>query len=130
MPCNSDYMEANFIEREISRVYCLLEEAKTGQPVDSKSSEWQGYHPKVYNKNVTKKQADGAVAKLCGILAKSKDVTKYSLEMQMWWREHQAADKKRREKELSESKEKELAEQGLQKLTEAEVAALKKWLLK
>lgn len=80
MPCNSDYLEANDYERELSRVACLLDELD-GKPIDQ--SHWRGsagpYHPAVYSRCITKEDADRM----------------YSLEMQMWWRDHQAADKAR-----------------------------------
>lgn len=129
MPCNCDYMEANNLEREISCVYCLLEEIETGKPVNIGSREWDGYHPKVYGK-ITKEEGDIAVAKLCDILSKTKNVKKYSLEMQIWWRDHQAADKKRIAEEKKDAQEKALAKSALKKLSKKELDALKKWGVK
>jgi len=129
MPCNCDYMNSTGLEREISRVYCLLEEIETGKPVDTKSGNWDGYHPSVYGQ-VTRKQGDEAVARLCDILRKTKNVKKYSLEMQMWWRDHQEADRAREEKERKDAEQKALAKSAMQKISKEELAALKKWLLK
>jgi hypothetical protein len=53
------------------------------------------------------------VSLLCEML-EGLDVTKFSLEMQMWWRDHQAADKARIKKETALATEKEVA---LAKLT-------------
>ncbi len=93
MPCNSDYMAANGYERELSRVACLLDElaGKTWE-----RSHWNGYHPRVYNK-ADRSMGDQMVRELCSAL-QERDVTQYSLEMQIWWRDHQAADKARGEK--------------------------------
>lgn len=98
MPCNSDHMEATGKERELSRVACLLDELD-GKPLDPQRGPWRGYHPAVYNKTA-KVDADGLVGELCARL-QAVDVTKYSLEMQIWWRDHQAVDKARIEHELA-----------------------------
>ena len=52
------------------------------------------------------------------------DETEYSLEMQIWWRDHQKADKKRiqqelkkRQQQLKENKEKFDLNKALEKLT-------------
>lgn len=95
MPCNCDHLEATELEVEISKVACLLGELKG---VKINKSHWEGYHPNIYGK-VTKKLADKLTSQLCLIL-RNEDVSKYSLEMQMWWRDHQEADKKRIEEEL------------------------------
>lgn len=100
MPCNADYMSASGAEKSISIVACLLDELDG--VVASKSS-WEGYHPQVYN-NYTKDRADKMVAELCSRLQEVEDITKYSLEMQIWWRDHQRADKARIEAELEAQK--------------------------
>lgn len=110
MPCNSDYMEAD--EREIneSRVLCLLDElaGKKWKP-----EWWRGYHPKAYCKPSS---LDARVAALCKAL-QNVDVKKYSLEMQIWWRDHQAADKARLEEEQKKVKDKRLLDKALRKLS-------------
>ena len=91
MPCNSDYLDANDQEVEYSKVLALLEELKTNKLPKYYGD---GFYPKVYN--VTNKiDIDKSVKKLCGKLKKIKDITKYSLETQIWWRDHQRADKER-----------------------------------
>lgn len=94
MPCNCDHLEATNLEIEISRVACLLDEIK-GRKINKNN--WRGYHPEIYGK-VTRRLGDEYTAKLCSIL-KEKDVSKYSLEMQIWWRDHQKADEERLEEE-------------------------------
>lgn len=88
-------MEPNKREVELSRVACLLDELK-GESI--RKPFWEGMHPSVYNKGLGQKDADKMVEKLCTKL-RQVDVTKYSLEMQIWWRDHQAADKVRLETE-------------------------------
>lgn len=92
MPCNCDYMEPTRLEVELSNVAALLEELAGFS--DWKRHYNRGSHPRVYNKHLTKAEQDSLVAGLCAELHKV-DVTKYSLEMQIWWRDHQAADAKR-----------------------------------
>lgn len=88
MPCNCDHLEANQLELETSKVACLLDEL-SGKPIDKNC--WDGYHSRVYNK-CSRELANELTLKLCSKLKKV-DVTKYSLEMQIWWRDHQEIDK-------------------------------------
>ncbi|MEI8017715.1 MAG: hypothetical protein WCH39_05905 [Schlesneria sp.] len=115
MACNSEYMNASGYEQEVSRVACLLDEL-AGKPIDR--SWWKGYHPLVYcNSNCD--MGDRMVRQLCDAL-KSCDVTQYSLEMQIWWRDHQAADKARLERELRQTTSDNEREAALAKLTHEE----------
>jgi hypothetical protein len=111
-------MNANIYEIEISRVLCLLKELETGKPVDTNSSEWQGYHSMIYNKNYG--SGDQYVAELCGKLKKIKNIKKYSLEMQIWWREHQKADAIRIKREKEQKAKEKLRKQALAKLSDEE----------
>jgi hypothetical protein len=115
MPCNSDYMEANGYEQAISRVACLLDELD-GKPFNK--DHWRGYHPAVYNRS-NKSDGDGMVRTLCSRL-QALDVTKQSLEMQMWWRDHQEADRSRLEAEAVRKKIKAAREEAISKLTPSE----------
>ena len=45
------------------------------------------------------------------------DTSKYSLEMQLWWREHQKADKERIEKELKLKQEESDRQKAISKLS-------------
>ena len=101
MGCNSDYMDANGYEQKISRVACLLDEL-AGKKFEL--SHWRGYHPRVYCK-ATRVIGDAMVHELCNSL-QNRDVTQCSLEMQIWWRDHQAADKLRIEGEAALAKDK------------------------
>lgn len=112
MPCKSDHMDPTGLEREASRVACLLDELNGAKP---SQGSWYGYHPRVYNQ-VSQELADKLTAELCSRL-QTVDVTKYSLELQMWWRDHQAADKARVERELEQSRTAAEREAALAKLT-------------
>ena len=56
------------------------------------------------------------VDKLCKRLQR-RDVTKLSLEMQIWWRDHQKADKARLQEEMKQLKDKKLRKAALAKLS-------------
>ena len=119
MPCNSDYLCASRRELEMSRVCCLLDELKTGNPVDTSSREWDGYHPKIYNKSRGKAVDDALVATLCRRL-KNVYVPDYSLEMQIFLRDHAKADLERQKKDTADKKAEEERKRVLSKLTPAE----------
>lgn len=106
-------MNPNDWEIEMSKVACLLDELNG---LTYTKDEFSGYHPQVYNKHVSKKLGDKWVETLCSKLQKE-DVKKYSLEMQLWWRDHQAADKKRLKEERAQIKDKKKKEEALAKLT-------------
>ena len=118
MGCNSDYMAANRKEVELSKVACLIDELH-GSEIDP--THWRGYHPRVYCMKV---DGDALVNELCTALQNA-DVSKYSLEMQMWWRDHQAADKQRLLKEMESAKHAEDVEAALAKLTPYERELIK-----
>jgi hypothetical protein len=93
MPCNSDHLEPSQLEREVSKIAAFLDELQTGY---LEKKHLGGNHPRVYNSGVTRTIADEYTARLCRRL-KTVDVKNYSLEMQIWWRDHQAADEKKLE---------------------------------
>jgi len=91
-------MNATEHEKNLSVVYGLLDELETGHLPERFGD---GYDKRVYNKGLSKKDLDKKTEELCSKLQKT-DVSKYSLEMQIWWRDHQKADKERLEKELDQ----------------------------
>lgn len=113
MPCNSDYMNPSSKEKELSRVACLLDELNGKKWT---KSSWAGYHPTVYCKTP---DGDKLVSTLCQKLQNT-DVSKYSLEMQMWWRDHQEADKQRVKKEIEKKKTEKDKQAALAKLSSYE----------
>lgn len=94
MPCQSDYLNATGQEIELSQMFCFLGELE-GKPWNR---DWfRGYHPAAYNRgDCDKKKLDEIAALLCSKLS-NLDATKYSLELQIWWRDHQEADRARKE---------------------------------
>jgi len=94
MPCNSDYLQANGLEIELSRVYQLLDELE-GKNIDKKA--WDGYDNRAYCR-ANKETLDTKVSELC-VKLQSINVKNCSLEMQLWWRNHQEADANRKENE-------------------------------
>ena len=113
MPCNSDYLNPTEREKNLSVVYGLLDELKTGKLPKNFGD---GYDNRIYNKNFDKDHLDKKVSELCSKLQKI-DVTKFSLEMQFWWREHQKADKERLLKEELDAKDIEDRKIALSKLS-------------
>ena len=111
MPCDSSYMNATHKELEMSKVACLMDELDGKSKIER--SHWEGYHPRVYNEDV---DADAMTAELCSRLQEV-DVSDYSLEMQMWWRDHKAADKKRAEAAVAKAKTAKQRAAAINKLT-------------
>jgi|688.fasta_scaffold206199_3 hypothetical protein len=116
MPCNSDYMDATPNEINLSVVYGLLDEFETGK---LPSNFGDGYDNRVYNKHLPKEHLDEKTKELCSKL-QTVDVSKFSLEMQIWLRDHQKADKERLEKEIAEHQENKAKEIALSKLSDYE----------
>lgn len=124
MPCRSDYLDSNNLEKEMSKVVQLLDELDGKKLNRSKFGD--GFDDRVYNKNLLQNDRDKLVATLCSRLQKIKkvDVTKYSLELQIWWRDHQEADQKRIKKEKEEKKRLKIRKTALAKLTPEERKSL------
>lgn len=98
MPCNSEYMEPKDLEIECGRMFLLLDELHTGTPVDPDEYKRAGYDDRAYYKS-NRELADKLARRLCTALKQLGDVSGYSLELQMWWRDHQEADRIRNLKE-------------------------------
>jgi hypothetical protein len=113
MPCNCDHLEASHLESEMSKVACLLDELNGKKRIDR--DHWRGYHPRVYNR-ISRPDADKLTEELCSRLQEV-DVSTCSLEMQIWWRDHQEADKAKAKSALSAAKKKAERKAALAKLT-------------
>ncbi len=95
MPCRCDYMEPTVREVYLSRVRSFLDELERGGIRDARTRE--GNHAEVYNKGVDPVTADGWVSDLCSYCtALGEDIRYCTLELQIWWRDHQIADAKRK----------------------------------
>lgn len=116
MPCNSDYLEATPLEKETSIVTALLEELKTGM---LPSYYGDGYNANFYGCS-TKTMLDEKTADLCARLKKSARIAKMSLEMQIWWRNHQEHDRRRKRQALLDIEDKTARKAALNKLTPRE----------
>jgi hypothetical protein len=126
MPCNSDHLEATQLEVECSRMYLLLGELAGGGPPDSSSSAWAGYDDRAYCK-ADRALADELTQELCDRIANIElegDLTTYSLELQIWARDHKIADAKRKKREAAEKTKAAIRKAALAKLTPAERKAL------
>ena len=119
MPCNCDYMDPTNIEVEMSNVHLLLDELSGLGPPKNKWN--KGTHPKARGWRTEYTPEDNkCVESLCSMLKKVEDVKKYSLEMQIWWRNHKEQDEKRRVAELTIDKLEKDRKKALSKLTDYE----------
>ena len=105
MPCRSDYDDKDINERE--KIIGFLKEFYTDIP-----------HPRFKVRNL-----DDLTAQLCG-LCETSDVKAYSLELQIWWRDHQKADAIRQQREIEQAKAEKAKKSGLAKLTDYEKKVL------
>ncbi len=96
MPCNCNHMQANQKEKLLSQIACLLDELNGKETLNA--DHWRGYHPRVYNNTM---EGDKLISELCSRIKnlKKDDLSNYSLELQIWWREHQKHDEERLERE-------------------------------
>jgi len=115
MGCNSDYLEPTNQEVEASKVLALLEEVKTGVLPDYFG---QGSYHVVYNGHA-ERILEISVPSLCKELSKKSEseIKSFSLELQLWWRDHLKADKERLEASLKEVKEKKERDVLIAKMT-------------
>jgi LPS O-antigen subunit length determinant protein (WzzB/FepE family) len=115
MPCDGEYLNADQREIELSRMFCLLEELDGKEEIDK--NHWSGYHPRAYG---NRSESLNSVASLLCERLRGIDVSRYSLELQMWWRDHKIADRKRLEEEISKKKENEDRKLALSNLSDYE----------
>jgi hypothetical protein len=130
MPCRSEYTEPSNLERELSRVYLILDELNGLNSLEKEKEEdrrrsWEGYDRRAYNRG-TQKDLDEKTAVVCERLKalSELEIKEFSLELQIWWRDHQAWDKKREASEVEKAKKKLLQREALEKLTDEEREAL------
>lgn len=118
MPCNGEYLNANEVEINYSKVLALLEEVKTGVLPDYFGD---GYYEKSYSK-ANQQLLDHAVAELCAKLSNydPHELSKCSLELQIWWRDHQKADIERVKKKMDDAARNRAISHAMAKLTPEE----------
>jgi len=118
MPCKSDGPYYDSVALAVILIYRHLDElADTFHPAftplgGSKFRHWEDLRACYGN-------LDKLTALLCERL-RSVDVTRYSLELQMWYRDHQAADKAREERVAKEDALEARKQAALAKLTDEE----------
>ncbi len=106
MPCRCDYMDPNAREEESSNVIKFLTEVGL----------FQGKHPGSYG---DVDNLDNHTAKLCTFCERN-IILEFSLELQIWWRDHQKADAKRIKTEREKGIRKTMRKSVLDKLTDEE----------
>ncbi len=114
MPCNCDHMEPSEHERESYRVLSYLREI--GLPT--------GKYDRNYGRVKTIHEDTATLCEWCQ--HHPDEVTTKSLELQIWWRDHQAADRKKEEQAKAEAEHKALVQQAKAKLTPEELAAIRR----
>lgn len=88
MGCRSNYMEPTAFEHAASAVYAFIDEIETGK---LKENHLNGNHPAVYGMGISQERLNQATNKLCK-QCKKIEPKDFSLELQMWWRDHQKWD--------------------------------------
>jgi hypothetical protein len=114
MPCDSGYLEPTWGERELSRIACLIDQLKGKKKIDK--DHWDGFHPRVYAEQV---EEEVLIKEILNLL-KGKDITKLSLELQIWHRDFLKDQKKSKLEKEKEKKIKLEKKKALAKLTPKE----------
>lgn len=107
MPCVSEPPSQSEITFEKLRSY--MKETGVSEPASRKP--WSQAH------------LDSMTRLMCDF-CKTHDVREYSLELQIWWRDHQEWDRKRREAKQRASERERLIASALSKLTKEEKESL------
>lgn len=125
MPCDSSYMEPDPRESESARVRGFLREI--GLPpkspdLDAGGNSYPSYvkQDSIYGNYQTLTEDTAALCEWCS----AHDVSKQSLELQIWWRDHQRADLQREKAREADEHLAELKRQAILKLTPDERRAL------
>jgi hypothetical protein len=94
MPCRSDYMDPTPADIKLGTLLCIKEELDNGVADYSKA----GCRGEQSIANL-----DALTDMICTRLKRCVDpgVSVYSLELQMWWRDHQAADARREQEKIT-----------------------------
>lgn len=97
MPCSGDYMDQTHEELEHGRLLLVFDEVFNGTPVSPKKWADAGYDRRVYGHPMSAARRDEHVRALCQALRQhgAAFLRGLSLEAQMWFRDHQTADRER-----------------------------------
>jgi hypothetical protein len=115
VPCTYDEPEPDARQIYLSQALCALDELD-GKKFDP--AWWRnGCYPRAGTMSAT--EANNLVANLCSRLQdiESSFLSNYSLELQMWWRDHQKDDTKRIREEILKHKQDADRRAALAKLT-------------
>lgn len=127
MPCDSSYLEPTQIEQESVRVRGFLRKLKLpvdGPDVGPSGIDEAGDMESGYGRASS---IDIDTATLCAWCRSRKNrpkLKRQSLELQIWWRDHQRADAQRRRRQRAEKAKQALRQQAISKLSPAEQKAL------
>lgn len=121
MPCTYDEVPPTQDQIALSKVLACLKEVKSGKmDLDL----WDnGYNPKVYNMGSIevgaklKEKTTYLCKTIKALVVNGVKIELYSLELQLWWRDHQKMDKKRIAREEHEKKVAAARAKALSKLT-------------
>lgn len=104
-----DWPSLAAVEREASRIAQLLQEIGTGNPVDPS----QFKNDRIYGVSTDVVKADTeSLCELCQQIEARNELSSYSLELQMWWREYKKIDEKHKEQMALESRRRNSMYQG------------------
>lgn len=125
MPCDSSHMQATGEEKTASMLIVLLDELD-GQGPPNPRTYGNGYDPRTYNMGEKAPTSHEMARELCERLQamKPETIARHSLELQMWWRDHQEADRERIAFEMRRIRDDEVRAEALAKLTPYERALL------
>ena len=124
MACNSEHLNPTALEIQASQALCVIDEKKD---LPLRQSWWKGYHPDAYSKGVTRERVDHLTSTACAMvtsMAPEAIRVEFSLEAQIWIRDHQKADRERIEHEEHAKRIQAIIAGALAKLTDEEKKAL------
>lgn len=124
MPCRCDDFDPPMYHLTASRLFMLVDEVKGKGPPDP-DKYLSEIDNRVYKSDY--KELDKMTAFLCKKLndTPKKTISNYSLELQLWWRNHQIVDARRKKVEEERARINELKQKALSKLTDEEKKALR-----
>ena len=115
MPCQSDYLEPTYAERDQIRLNDLLDEINNDPRTE-----------RAYCGTSRPLTRDEMTRQLCEWCKGNEDFVKdRSLEFQMWWRDHQQADAKREAAEREQQRRDAIRRAAEAKLTPEELALIR-----
>lgn len=109
MPCNCDHMHPSLHEKESKNLMSLM----AGVGIYKKDIPYYGDVSSIH-------EHTAMLCKFC----ENNDVKVQSLELQLWWRDHQEADKVKLKKQIEKAESEKERRQAIEKLTPRERSLL------